>query len=270
MFQTSFSICLASQLLQSLQSTPLHSLSEKVPSHSLSPIFVFSPSFSPLLQCCFSNLNYEAKKREKKSLLLLIVLPVLFNTIFHAKDGGELIAKIARVDWPNKWKNLFETLTNFLKSEFDFKLRGAIILKNVLSELSSKRLRKDQEEFQLIGQPLFTQLSSFWFELVNSSLFSLSSLLSSLQQQQQQQQQHSSQIQIQQIESIENSLLLSLNILKVLKQLASYSFDTIHDKPPLLLFFNKIVSLFPNLLQSRKKKTQRLFTFFLKFCFEKS
>ena len=183
------------------------------------------------------------------------------------RNGGELIAKIARVDWPNKWKNLFETLTNFLKSEFDFKLRGAIILKNVLSELSSKRLRKDQEEFQLIGQPLFTQLSSFWFELVNSSLFSLSSLLSSLQQQQQ----HSSQIQIQQqIESTENSLLLSLNILKVLKQLASYSFDTIHDKPPLLLFFNKIVSLFPNLLQSRKKKTQRLFIFFLKFCFEKS
>jgi hypothetical protein len=66
-----------------------------------------------------------------------------------AAQISDLLAKIARYDWPQQWSGLFLEIIKLLESNNPLLVyRGLMFLNDVLGELVSRRLASDKKEFQ--------------------------------------------------------------------------------------------------------------------------
>ncbi|CAI6006706.1 unnamed protein product [Closterium sp. NIES-65] len=74
-----------------------------------------------------------------------------------------LIAKIARIDYPREWSELFPTLLQKLQSQDPLLTQRAyLVLNHVLKELSTKRLSVDQRTFSQVTSQLFEPTWAHW------------------------------------------------------------------------------------------------------------
>ncbi|CAI7934569.1 unnamed protein product, partial [Closterium sp. NIES-54] len=88
-----------------------------------------------------------------------------------------LIAKIARIDYPREWSELFPTLLQKLQSQDPLLTQRAyLVLNHVLKELSTKRLSVDQRTFAQVTSQLFEPTWAHWVRDTGSLLQGLNSL----------------------------------------------------------------------------------------------
>ncbi|KAL6777859.1 hypothetical protein ACKKBG_A15955 [Auxenochlorella protothecoides x Auxenochlorella symbiontica] len=75
-----------------------------------------------------------------------------------------VISKIARVDYPKAWPDLFQTLLALLSEATSrhTEQRTLLVLHHVLKELASKRLQSDQRAFEAVAALLLGPLASRW------------------------------------------------------------------------------------------------------------
>ena len=65
-----------------------------------------------------------------------------------------VFAKVARIDYPKAWPNLFTDLLQQLQSQNTLTIRRVyLVLHNSLKELASKRLSSDQKNFAQVSVP---------------------------------------------------------------------------------------------------------------------
>ncbi|CAI5946817.1 unnamed protein product [Closterium sp. NIES-64] len=88
-----------------------------------------------------------------------------------------LIAKIARIDYPREWSELFPTLLQKLQSQDPLLTQRAyLVLNHVLKELSTKRLSVDQRTFSQVTSQLFEPTWAHWVRDTGSLLQGLTAL----------------------------------------------------------------------------------------------
>ncbi|CAI5480607.1 unnamed protein product [Closterium sp. Yama58-4] len=88
-----------------------------------------------------------------------------------------LIAKIARIDYPREWSELFPTLLQKLQTQDPLLTqRTYLVLNHVLKELSTKRLSVDQRTFAQVTSQLFEPTWAHWVRDTGSLLQGLSAL----------------------------------------------------------------------------------------------
>ncbi|CAA6661833.1 unnamed protein product [Spirodela intermedia] len=88
-----------------------------------------------------------------------------------------LTSKIARIDYPKEWPELFPTLAQQLESADTLgSQRLFMVLFQILKELSSKRLSSDQRNFREIASHLFEYSWNLWKTDVQKILQDLSGL----------------------------------------------------------------------------------------------
>ncbi|CAI6002588.1 unnamed protein product, partial [Closterium sp. NIES-65] len=88
-----------------------------------------------------------------------------------------LIAKIARIDYPREWSELFPTLLQKLQSQDPLLTQRAyMVLNHVLKELSTKRLSVDQRTFSQVTSQLFEPTWAHWVRDTGSLLQGLTAL----------------------------------------------------------------------------------------------
>eukprot|EP00249_Psilotum_nudum_P007668 c20733_g1_i1 orf=1506-4013(-) len=93
-----------------------------------------------------------------------------------------LISKIARIDYPKEWSDLFPSMVQKLQSSDVLTTQRAyMVLNQVLKELSTKRLAVDQRNFVEITSQLFDYTWQHWCSDTQRLLSSCSILLTSPQ-----------------------------------------------------------------------------------------
>ncbi|KAK2165868.1 hypothetical protein NP493_1346g00008 [Ridgeia piscesae] len=101
----------------------------------------------------------EEKAVLRQRLLMAIAEPV--NQI--ATQLAVLTAKIARLDCPHNWPELFPTLLEAVKSpEVLLKQRALLMLYHVVKALASKRLAPDRHIFAELTASLFAYILTLW------------------------------------------------------------------------------------------------------------
>nr|XP_009380704.1 PREDICTED: importin-11 isoform X1 [Musa acuminata subsp. malaccensis] len=92
-----------------------------------------------------------------------------------------LVAKIARIDYPKEWPELFSSLAQQLQSaDMLASHRVFIVLFRTLKELSTKRLSSDQRTFQEIASQLFEYTWNLWKNDIHTILQSFSTISQSI------------------------------------------------------------------------------------------
>ncbi|GJP39755.1 hypothetical protein CLOM_g24098 [Closterium sp. NIES-68] len=88
-----------------------------------------------------------------------------------------LVAKIARIDYPREWPELFPTLVQKLQTQDPLLTQRAyLVLNHVLKELSTKRLSVDQRTFAQVTSQLFEPTWAHWVQDTGSLLQGLKAL----------------------------------------------------------------------------------------------
>ncbi|CAI5519557.1 unnamed protein product, partial [Closterium sp. Naga37s-1] len=115
---------------------------------------------------------------EEKPLLRARLLELVVDENSQvAVQLAVLIAKIARIDYPREWSELFPTLLQKLQSQDPLLTQRAyLVLNHVLKELSTKRLSVDQRTFAQVTSQLFEPTWAHWVRDTGSLLQGLNSL----------------------------------------------------------------------------------------------
>jgi len=102
-------------------------------------------------------------EEEKAALRARLLRLVHEHNQMVAIQLAVLIAKVARVDFPQAWPELFRHLLNLLQgADLVLNHRVFLTLHHILKELSSKRLVSDQKHFADITQQLFPAVWQQW------------------------------------------------------------------------------------------------------------
>ncbi|XP_074350982.1 uncharacterized protein LOC141690197 isoform X2 [Apium graveolens] len=120
--------------------------------------------------------------KEEKSYLRQKLLSHLREENYQiAATLAVLISKIARIDYPKEWPELFSTLSQQLQSaDILTSQRIFMILFRTLKELSTKRLAADQRNFAQISSQFFDYCWQIWQRDAQSILHGFSTLAQSL------------------------------------------------------------------------------------------
>ena len=82
-----------------------------------------------------------------------------------AKQLQEIVAKLARFDWPASWGELFPALIQTIQSGSDLMIaRATATTHRVLKELAGKRLLGDKRNYSAMSVQLFPVVSQVWLE----------------------------------------------------------------------------------------------------------
>lgn len=99
-----------------------------------------------------------------------------------ANQLATIVSKIARIDYPKEWQELFSNLLEqFLSSDILTSQRACMILQQTLKELSTKRLAIDHRNFEEITTQLFDYTWHQWCSDTQSILHEFSFVQSSEQ-----------------------------------------------------------------------------------------
>ncbi|KAK1321977.1 hypothetical protein QJS10_CPA03g01187 [Acorus calamus] len=114
---------------------------------------------------------------EKMHLRKKILLHMGEENIQIALQLAVLIAKIARIDYPKEWPDLFSVLAQILQSgDILTSHRVFMVLFRILKELSSKRLSSDQRNFSEIASQFFEYSWHLWHVDVQTILRTFSTI----------------------------------------------------------------------------------------------
>ncbi|XP_020578156.1 importin-11 isoform X2 [Phalaenopsis equestris] len=114
---------------------------------------------------------------EKAHIRKKLLLGIREESSQIALHLADLISKIARMDYPKEWPELFSFLAQQLQSaDILTSHRVFMVLFRTLKELSTKRLSADQRTFSEIAALLFDYSWSLWKSDVQTILQSFSSL----------------------------------------------------------------------------------------------
>ncbi|XP_078444953.1 ARM repeat superfamily protein [Wolffia australiana] len=100
---------------------------------------------------------------EKSHLRQKLLLHLREENFQIAQLLAVLVSRIARIDYPKDWPELFPTLAQQLEaSDILASQRLLMVLFQILKELSSKRLSSDQRNFREIASHLFGYIWNLW------------------------------------------------------------------------------------------------------------
>ncbi|KAL6657254.1 hypothetical protein ACP70R_005034 [Stipagrostis hirtigluma subsp. patula] len=122
--------------------------------------------------------SYGISNEEKDHLRKNLLLTIREENSQIALQLAVLISKIARLDYPKEWPDIFSVLAQQLQSaDVLASHRVFMVLFRTLKELSTKRLAVDQKNYAEITSHLFEYTWNLWKSDVQTILQNLSMLL---------------------------------------------------------------------------------------------
>ncbi|CAH1959457.1 unnamed protein product [Acanthoscelides obtectus] len=104
-------------------------------------------------------ISEQEKSTIRQGLLLTFEEPI--NQI--AVQRAVLISKVARMDWPREWPNVFPTLLQGIESSNGMvQHRSLLTLHHVVKAVASKRLAGDKRLFQEFTSNIYTFILNLW------------------------------------------------------------------------------------------------------------
>jgi hypothetical protein len=79
------------------------------------------------------------------------------------------VGKIARTDFPDKWKDLITDLISMIKGSTK-KFEALKMTKSIIKELSKKKLLKDKEIFTQVSEYLLSFMCQLWLGFMDEGL----------------------------------------------------------------------------------------------------
>lgn len=132
-----------------------------------------------------------------------------------------LISKIARIDYPREWPELFPLLLNVVESnDILIQHRALLTLHHVVKTVSSKRLAGDRRLFQELTNQMFPYILNLWNELTTAFIQGV----------------------MQNVEErvIETNLEKALLLLRILRKLSVFGFLKPHTNKDCMTFIGMI------------------------------
>ncbi|XP_076251460.1 importin beta11 [Rhynchophorus ferrugineus] len=108
---------------------------------------------------------------ESEKVNIRLTLLTNFNEPINqiAVQRAVLISKVARIDYPKEWPNLFPMLLRAIANNDAFiQQRALLTLHHVVKAIASKRLAGDRKQFQEFTSQVFMYVLNLWNELTTS------------------------------------------------------------------------------------------------------
>lgn len=183
--------------------------------------------------------SFSAIQETEKVNIKQILISSFNESVFQiAVQRAVLISKIARIDCPKEWPELFPVLGQAVESNDDLiQHRALLTLHHVVKAISSKRLPGDRKVFQEFSSNIYSYIFNLWNVFTDGFVYETSQGGS--------------------IELITIKLEKALLTLRIMRRLTMFGFDRPHENADCMTFMNTIFEKAKSVLHCRKQLTEK-------------